>query len=75
MTPRTPQILAVEMVRHGIVENRVRRFWERHKELIKRVYLKGIDHSRKMADNSVVSLKKYHIRPANIVDKNDMQGD
>ena len=54
--PPTPQILrnlVVEIVRHDVSERWVRRFCQRHNDRIDSVYLKVIDHSRKVADNSV----------------------
>jgi hypothetical protein len=53
--PPTPQILrnlVVEIIRHDIGECWIRRFCQRHKNRITSVYLKGIDQSRKVADNS-----------------------
>ena len=53
--PPTPQILqnlVVELVQHDIGERWVRRFCQRHKNRIASIYLKGIDNSRKVADNS-----------------------
>lgn len=53
--PPTPQILrnlVVEIVQHDIGEAWIRRFCNRHQNHIKSVYLRGIDQSRKIADNS-----------------------
>jgi Tc5 transposase DNA-binding domain len=53
--PPTPQVLkniVVEMVGHEIGQHWLSRFRQRHKETIKSVYLKGLDNSRKVADNS-----------------------
>ncbi|PVH98908.1 hypothetical protein DM02DRAFT_471042, partial [Periconia macrospinosa] len=54
----------------------IRRFCERHKDRIKSIYLRGIDQSRKIADNSAYfeyfyqvlheKIEKYRIRPSNI---------
>jgi len=53
--PPTPQILEnliVEIVRKPIGQCWVRRFCQRHKNEIKSVYLRGIDQTRKVSDNS-----------------------
>ena len=53
--PHTAQILrnlVVEIVKHDVGECWVRRFCQRHHDRINSVYLKSIDNSRKVADNS-----------------------
>jgi hypothetical protein len=53
--PPTAQILrnlVVEIVKHDIGECWIRRFCQRHHDRIDSVYLKAIDNSRKVADNS-----------------------
>ena len=54
--PPTPQIvenLVVEIVGHEIGEHWVYRFCKRYEERIKSVYLRGLDRTRQIADNSV----------------------
>jgi hypothetical protein len=53
--PPTPQMLrniVNKAVGHEVGECWVRRFCGRHKDRIKSLYLRGIDNSRKVADNS-----------------------
>jgi hypothetical protein len=53
--PPTPQILEnliVEIVRRPIGQCWIRRFCQRHQDEIKSIYLRGIDQTRKIADNS-----------------------
>jgi hypothetical protein len=53
--PPTPQIvknLAEEIIRNEIGPNWVARFIRRHHDQLKSVYLRTIDHKRKIADNS-----------------------
>ncbi|EED11969.1 conserved hypothetical protein [Talaromyces stipitatus ATCC 10500] len=76
--PPTPQILrnlVVELLQHDVGECWIRRFCHRYHDRIDSVYLKAIDHSRKVADNSVhfehfyntltEKVKKYRISPSN----------
>ena len=54
--PPTPQILEnliVEIVRRPIGKCWVRRFCQNYKDRIKSVYLRGIDQTRSVADNSM----------------------
>lgn len=51
-TPQILENLIVEIVRHPIGQCWVRRFCERNKDRIKSIYLRGIDQTRKVADNS-----------------------
>jgi hypothetical protein len=53
--PPTPQILenlVVEIARRPIRQYWIRRFCQRYKDEIKSIYLRGIDQTRKIADNS-----------------------
>ncbi|PVH90585.1 hypothetical protein DM02DRAFT_472763, partial [Periconia macrospinosa] len=53
--PPTPQILEkliVEMVREPVGKCWVRRFCQRYENKIKSIYLRGIDQTRKVADNT-----------------------
>jgi hypothetical protein len=53
--PPTPQILenmVVEIIHAPVGEKWVRRFCQRYKEQIKSVYLRSIDQTRQVADNS-----------------------
>ena len=62
--PPTPQILrniVKEIVQHDIGECWIRRFCQRYKDRITSIYLKGIDQSRKVADNSKHFEHFYHI--------------
>jgi hypothetical protein len=61
--PPTPQILrnlVVEIVQHDIGERWIRRFSRRYKDRITSIYLKGIDQSRKVADNSKYFVHFYN---------------
>jgi hypothetical protein len=51
-TPRILENLIIEIVRKPIGQCWVRRFCQRHKDRIKSIYLRGIDQTRKVADNS-----------------------
>ncbi|EDN02638.1 predicted protein [Histoplasma mississippiense (nom. inval.)] len=77
--PCTPQILhnlVVEILKEPIGANWVARFCQRHKDVIKSVYLRNIDQKRKIADNSTYfkhyfdllqeKITKYNIEPGNI---------
>jgi hypothetical protein len=62
--PPTPQILEnliVEIVRKPIGQCWVRRFCQRHRNKIKSIYLRGIDQSRKVADNSAYFEHFYRV--------------
>ena len=53
--PPTPQILEnliVEIVQRPIGQCWIRRFCQRYKDRIKSIYLRGIDQTRQVADNS-----------------------
>jgi hypothetical protein len=52
-TPQILENLIVEIVRQPIGQCWVRRFCQRHRDKIKSTYLRGIDQTRKVADNSV----------------------
>ncbi|EDN07669.1 predicted protein [Histoplasma mississippiense (nom. inval.)] len=66
----TLQILAnlvEEIVKSSVGHNWVQRFCQRHKDQIRSVYLRAIDHSRKTADNSLQEkIAKYKIECSNI---------
>jgi Tc5 transposase-like DNA-binding protein len=50
-TPKILQNLVVEIVKHPVGGRWVSRFRQRYKDRLKSVYLKGLDHSRHIADN------------------------
>ena len=52
-TPRIVKNLVEEMVKQPVGENWVLRFRERHKYRITSVYLRAIDQTRQVADNSM----------------------
>jgi hypothetical protein len=61
--PPTPQMLrniVIKAVGHDIGECWVRRFCHRHEDRIKSLYLRGIDQTRKVADNSEHFEHFYH---------------
>lgn len=51
-TPQMVENLVVEIVGHSIGQGWIRRFYRRHKNELKSIYLRNIDHARYVADNS-----------------------